>query len=159
MPPRPKPIAIFDLTPRQIGLIDKLAEAANGISMDDLEHPEIVAYQELSRLRLADMMVARRKIRIVITELGAQVRANGYRSTKPVLHLTAPQVAALRFLAGGRRGYNEIPGTMLDVCRRLMLRGWAEYEERQDGQYSAKITPAGWRLLKQVAATSLPSSP
>lgn len=157
MPPHPKPIAIFDLTPRQIGLIDKLAAAANGTSMDDLDHREIVAWQELSRLRLADMKVDRRKIRIVIAELGAQVRANGYRSTKPVLHLTAPQVAALRFLAGGWRHYNDIPGHMLDVCRRMMLRGWAEYEEDSQGLYTARITAAGWRILKEVA--SLPASP
>src|SRR5690606_36535144 len=109
----------------QIALAERLAGSENGIEMDALEYREVVAYQELARLKLADMaVVRRRKIRIVLTELGRKVRANEYLSENAVLRLTEPQINALRFLAGGRRHQNEIPSTMLDVRRRLYLCGW-----------------------------------
>lgn len=142
-------IAVYKLTPAQIALAERLAGSENGIEMDALEYREVVAYQELARLKLADMAVVRRlKIRIVLTELGRKVRANGYFSEKAVLQLTGPQINALRFLAGGRRRQNEIPSTMLDVCRRLYLRGWVSWEEDIGGERWARITTEGWQILK-----------
>ena len=118
-----KPILIYKLTPSQIALVDRLADADNGVLLDDMEYREVVVWQELDKLGLVRMDPKRRKLVIVLTDLGRQVRASGYFSKKPVLCLTQPQIAALRFLAGGPRGYNDMPGHMVDVCRRLGLRG------------------------------------
>lgn len=148
-----KPIMIHKLTPAQIALVDRLAASENGVTMDELEYRDVVAYQELSKLGMADMQVGqRRKVTIVLTESGARVRASGYFSKKPVLRLTEPQVKALRFIASGPRHNDEIPPTMLDVCRRMGLRGWVAYESDHSGQYWARITHDGWQILKLVDA-------
>jgi hypothetical protein len=143
-----KPILIYRLTPAQIDLIDRLA-TSDGIVMDELAYPDLVAYQELEKLGFADMRVEpRQKIRIVITDQGRQVRAARYISSKPVVRLTAPQVQALRLLAERPRQYNDIPASMKDIVRRLQLRGWAEVREDADGRYWTVITAEGWALLK-----------
>lgn len=145
-----KPILIYKLTPSQIALVDRLAEAETGVLLDDMEYNEVVVWQELDKLGMADMKVHRRKAVIVLTDLGAQVRANGYFSKKPVIRLTEPQIAALRFLAAGPRGYNDMPGHMVDVCRRLGIRGWAEWQGDINGPNWMRITPAGWQILKLI---------
>lgn len=140
-----QPILIHKLTPAQIDLIDRLA-SRDDVQMDGLAYPDLVAYQELEKLGFAEMRVEpRRKIRIVITDQGAQVRAAGYISKKPVARLTEPQIAALRFLAERPRQFNDIPAPMKDTVRRLRLRGWAESQE--DGQFWTRITAEGWQLL------------
>jgi hypothetical protein len=146
-----KPIPIYRLTPAQIALVERLATSEAGVAMDAMEYREIVAYQELDRLGMAQMRIARRrKITIVLTELGTQARNNSYFSKKPVVRLTQPQIAALRFLAGASRRLRDIPGTMIDVCRRMSLRGWAEYHEDDDGHVRVAVTMDGWNVLKLV---------
>lgn len=147
-----KPILIYKLTPSQIALVDRLAGAENGLVLDDMEYREVVVWQELDKLGMVRTNPKRRKLAIVLTELGKQVRANGYFSKKPVVRLTEPQIAALRLLAGGPRGYNEMPSHMVDVCRRLGIRGWAEWQGDIDGPRWMRITPAGWQVLKLVDA-------
>ena len=147
-----KPILIYKLTPSQISLVDRLDGAENGLVLDDMGYREVVVWQELDKLGMVRTNPKRRKLAIVLTELGKQVRANGYFSKKPVVRLTEPQIAALRFLAGGPRGYNEMPSHMVDVCRRLGLRGWAEWQGDIHGPRWMRITPAGWQVLKLVDA-------
>lgn len=148
-----KPALIFKLTPAQISFVDRLAASEDGTRMDALDYREILAYQELQKLGMADMQVgSRRRVAIVLTDLGRRVRANGYFSKKPVVRLTEPQVTALRFLVGGHRHYNEIPAHMIDVCRRMGLRGWAEWEENDTGGFRVRITTEGWQILKLVDA-------
>lgn len=146
-----KPILIYRLTPAQIALVDRLATSEAGVAMDAMEYREIVAYQELDRLGMAKTQITRRrKITVELTELGAQARNNSYFSKKPVVRLTQPQIAALRFLAGESRRFRDIPATMIDVCRRMSLRGWAEHHEDQDGHIRERITTDGWNVLKLV---------
>lgn len=151
-----KPTLIYKLTPAQISFVDRLAASEDGACMDALDaldYREIMAYQKLQKLGMADMQVgSRRRVAIALTDLGRQVHANGYFSKKPVVRLTEPQVAALRFLVGGHRHYNEIPAHMIDVCRRMGLRGWAEWEEDAGGGYRVRITTEGWQILKLVDA-------
>ncbi|MBI1620797.1 hypothetical protein [Aquamicrobium zhengzhouense] len=147
-----KPILIYKLTPSQISLVDRLDGAENGVLLDDMEYREVVVWQELDKLGIVRTNPRRRKLAVMLTELGEQVRANGYFSKKPVLRLTQPQIAALRFLAGGPRGYNDMPGHMVDVCRRLGIRGWAEWQGDETGPRWMRITPAGWQVLMLVDA-------
>jgi hypothetical protein len=143
-----KPILIHKLTPAQIDLIERLA-SSDGIVMDGLSYQDLVAFQELEKLGFAKMRVEpRKKIRIVITDQGRQVRAAAYISKKPVVRLTAPQVQALRFLAVRVRHFNDIPAEMKDVVRRLRLRGWATMEEDAEGRFWTALTTEGWALLK-----------
>lgn len=142
-----KPILVYRLTPAQIALIDRLA-TSDGIVMDELAYPDLVAYQELEKLSFADTRVEpRKKIRIVITDHGRQVRAARYISSKPVVRLTAPQVQSLRLLAERPRHYNDIPASMKDIVRRLQLRGWAEVGEDADGRYWTALTAEGWEIV------------
>ena len=146
-----KPILIYKLTPTQISLVERLATSTVGVNMDALDYREIVAYRELAKLGVAAMQIgARRRVAIVLTDFGLQVRANRYFSKKPVIRLTVPQVAALRFLLGGHRHYNEIPAHMIDVCRRMGLRGWAKWDDDDAGGFRVRITTEGWQILKLV---------
>ncbi|SFI59492.1 hypothetical protein [Aerobium aerolatum] len=147
-----KPILIYKLTPSQISLVDRLDGAENGVLLDDMEYREVVVWQELDKLGIVRTNPRRRKLAVMLTELGEQVRANGYFSKKPVVRLTQPQIAALRFLAGGPRGYTDMPGHMVDVCRRLGIRGWAEWQGDETGPRWMRITPAGWQVLMLVDA-------
>ncbi|GAA4182728.1 hypothetical protein [Shinella granuli] len=142
-----KPILIYRLTPAQIDLVDRLA-TSDGIVMDGLSYQDLVAFQELEKLGFADMRVEpRKKIRIVITDQGAKLRAAGYISKKPVVRLTAPQVQALRFLAVRVRHFNDIPAEMKDVVRRLRLRGWATMEQDAEGRFWTALTTEGWEIV------------
>lgn len=148
-----KPILIYKLTPTQISLVDRIAATVNGLLMDEMEYVEIVAYQELAKLDFVDMRVPKRgRISIVLTETGIQVRASGYISKKPVVRLTQPQIAALRLVAGNRLQFRDIPPTAVDVVRRMGLRGWLVYEEDENDEYWARITTAGWQILKLLDA-------
>ncbi|GAA4178857.1 hypothetical protein [Shinella granuli] len=143
-----KPILIYRLTPAQIDLVDRLA-TSDGIVMDELAYPDLVAYQELEKLGFAEMCIEpRKKIKIAITDQGRQVRAARYISSKPVVRLTGPQFLAMRLLAERPRSYNEIPATMKDTVRRLRLRGWATVGEDAEGRFWTALTTEGWALLK-----------
>ena len=151
-----KPILIYRLTPAQIDLVDRLFTSEGGVRMDRLSYSEIVAYQELEKLRFADMQIEkRRRVSVILTDLGAQIRRNGYFSKKPVVRLTEPQMEALHFLGNAQRYCNDIPAVMKDVFRRLVLRGWAEWHEDQSGIFFARITEEGRQVLQLV---SLPTS-
>lgn len=150
-----KPILLYKLTPAQIGLVDLLADGERGVRMDDLEYREIVTYQELARLGLADMVVgSRRRAAVSLTDEGRSVRERGYFSRKPVIRLTQPQIELLRFLSSGRDGlhFNELPSTMIDVCRRMVLRGWVEWRESRPDDRRAHLTPEGKQILMLIDA-------
>ncbi len=156
-----KPIKLYKLTPAQIELVEKLASVRDmRIEMEKLEYREIVAYQELAKLGFADMEIGRRrKAWIVLTEQGARVRTAGYFSKRAVVNLTEPQINLLRFLDDGPalesvgRASSEIPETMIDVCRRMSLRGWVEWSEGWRGTRWAKLTDEGRAVLMAVDAT------
>lgn len=150
-----KPIVLYKLTPAQTALAERLAGSDRGVLMDDLEYREIVAYQELAKLGMVDLVVgSRRRAAIVLTESGRQVRNNGYFSRKPVVRLTRPQIEALRFLASSKEGshFNDIPPIMIDVCRRMSLRGWVEWREDRPDHRRAHLTPEGLQILMLVDA-------
>lgn len=148
-----KPILLYKLTPAQIDLVDRLAGSERGVRMDDLEYREIVTYQELARLGLADMVVgSRRRAAVSLTDQGRNVRERGYFSRKPVTRLTQPQIELLRFLSSRRDGrhFNELPATMIDVCRRMVLRGWVEWREDRSDCRRAHLTPEGGQILMLI---------
>lgn len=146
-----KSILIYKLTPVQIELVERLAPIEPGVPMDCLGYPELIAYQELEKLGFAAMSAERRKkIRVVLTDHGRQVRAAGYISKKPVIRLTVPQIIALRSLAAGPQRYNDIPGSMKDTYRRMALRGWAATDEDGRGQFWMRLTRDGREIVDLV---------
>lgn len=150
-----KPILLYKLTPAQIGLVDRLAASERGVPMDALEYRDIVTYQELARLGFADMVIgSRRRAAVSLTDHGRNVRESGYFSRKPVIRLTQPQVELLRFLSNGRDGvhFNELPPTMIDVCRRMVLRGWVEWREDRSNCRRAHLTSEGKQTLMLIDA-------
>lgn len=149
----PKPILLYRLTPTQIALVDRLAQAGEGVLLSALGSPQITVWLELEKLGMAKLQVnGRRKLRVVLTPTGEQIRANGYLSPKPVVRLTEPQIAALRFIVGDQRKLGDVPGPMLDVIRRLSLRGWAQWDEMPGGKYRIRLTTDGWNVLRLVDA-------
>lgn len=154
-----KPISVFKLTPAQIGLVTRLAENDGRLSMDDLSYKEVVAFQELQKLGFAELRVGRRqRLRVMLTEEGEKVRKAGFFSKRPVLRMTEPQVNLLRFLDDGPpedsagRHSSEIPAIMIDVCRRMSLRGWVEWYEGWNGDRWARLTPEGREILLALDA-------
>ncbi len=102
----------------------------------------------MEKLGFAEMRIEpRRKIKIVITDQGVQVRVAGYISRKPVANLSGPQINALRLLAMGHKPYGELPGFVKDICYRLALRGWATWQEDESGRFSVHATPAGREIV------------
>lgn len=144
-----KPILLHNLTPKQIALMERAVTASGSLHMDRLSYPELVVYQELSKLGFADMKVTRRKKpSIFLTDLGQKVRAAGYLSKKPVVRLTQPQINAMRLVASSRLCHRTMPARAIDVVRRMVIRGWVVYEEGKDGEFWARLTTDGWNILK-----------
>lgn len=159
MPPRP--ISMFKLTPAQIDLIERLAENDDGVAMADMSYREVVTYQELSTLKLVDLKsVKRRRAAVVLTDAGRAIRARGYFSKKAVVRITDPQMRLLRFLhespLGIEKGrlFIEIEGSLLDVCRRMSLRGWAEWYEDDGGNRRARLTKDGREIVELLGAAA-----
>jgi hypothetical protein len=155
-----KPIIIFKLTPAQIDLVERLAGNDGRAEMGDLSYGEVTAFQELQKLGFADLQVGRRqKLWVSLTDEGKKVRKAGYFSKRPVLRVTEPQINLLRFLDDGPpedstgRHFSEIPATMIDVCRRMSLRGWVDWYEGWNGGHWAKLTLDGREILLALDAT------
>jgi hypothetical protein len=45
---------------------------------------------------------------------------------------------------------------MVDVCRGMGIRGWAEWQGDVEGPNWMRITAEGWQILKLVDASAVP---
>lgn len=95
----------------------------------------------------------------VLTERGRELRENAYPTEQIVVRVTEPQIELLRRLDDGFSyedsvgcTIQQLPGMMLDVCRRMSLRGWVEWHGGWDGLRWARLTPAGREVLAAVDA-------
>ena len=156
-----KGIALSKLTPAQIALIERLLNANADVAFSDMSYQEIIALDELRGLGLIDLKVAdRKRLHVILTADGRMVRATGYNLGRPVLRVTGPQQRLLRFLDDAPeedsvgRTMSELPGMMLDVCRRMTLRGWAEWHDGWNGMRWARLTPAGRDVLAIIDAAA-----
>lgn len=155
-----RPFPWRKLTPTQIDLLERLAAASQALPYDKLEYRDLVVFEELRKLGFTDMRPkGRSKLEAVLTDAGRELRDNGYRTTRVVLRITEPQIALLRFLDDGLaheessgRSFNELPGEMIDVCRRMHIRGWVERYESWSGAYWSRLTSAGREVLVTIAA-------
>ncbi|WAJ30623.1 hypothetical protein [Antarcticirhabdus aurantiaca] len=149
-----KPFPWRKLTPAQIAFMERIAAADGAVPFGKLDVAELAAFEELRRLKLVDMRAGpRRRLEAVLTDKGAELRASGYRTDQIVLGITVPQIAALRFLdqaAGDGPTFGELPGPMIDVVRRMMLRGWAEWHGEMEWPQRARLTPAGREVLSVI---------
>lgn len=97
-----RPFLWWKLTPTQIALIERLAAAGGTLPYDKLKYVDLVAFDELRRLKLADMgMKGRVKLVAVLTDKGRALRENAYRTEQVVVRVTEPQIALLRHLDDG----------------------------------------------------------
>jgi len=155
-----KPFPWPKLTPSQIDLMERIAVAGGGLPYDKLEYRDLVAFEELRKLKLADMRPkGRSKLEIVLTAKGSQLRQDAYRTEQIIVRVTEPQIELLRHLDDSQphedsveRTIHELPGMMLDVCRRMSLRGWVEWHGGWDGLRWARLTPAGREVLAAIDA-------
>lgn len=149
-----KPFPWRKLTPPQIALLERLAAAGGAVPYGKLDVADLAAFEELRKLKFVDMRAgARRKLDAVLMDKGAEMCAGGYRTDRIILGVTEPQIAALRFMdqAGDvGRTLNELPGPMIDVVRRMMLRGWAEWHPEEGWPQRARLTPAGREVLAAI---------
>lgn len=155
-----KPFPWRKLTPTQIDLMERLATAGGTLPYDKLQYVDLVALDELRRLKLADMGVStksRGKLVAVLTDKGRELRDNAYRTEQVVVRVTEPQIALLRHLDDGRpyeesvgRKSHKLEGMMLDVCRRMHLRGWVERHGGPEGFHWTRLSPAGREVLAAI---------
>lgn len=143
----------------QISLMERLCASGGTLPYEDLAYREIVASEELRKLRLVDLRpTGRSKLAITLTEKGQAVAADGYRTHQIVVRVTAPQIELLRHLNDAPpedsvgQPINELQGVILDVCRRMSLRGWVEWYDGYDGSRWARLTAAGREVLEAVDA-------
>lgn len=154
---RRKPFPWCKLTPSQIDLIERLAAAGGTLPYGKLEYCDLLAFDEMRRLKLVDMeMKGRTKLQATLTDAGRALRDAGYRTEQVIVRVTDPQIELMRFLADGPpedsvgQPISALPGTMLDVCRRMALRGWVTWYDGWNGMKWAKLTPAGREVVVAV---------
>ena len=155
-----KPFPWRKLTPSQIALMERIAEADGALRYDKLEYRDLVVFEELRRLKLVDMRPkGRSKLEVVLTAKGSELRRDAYRTEQIVVRVTEPQIELLRHLDDCHshedsvgRTVHELPGMMLDVCRRMSLRGWVEWHGGWEGLRWARLTPAGREVLAAIEA-------
>lgn len=155
-----KPFPWRKLTPSQIDLMERMAEAGGALPYDKLEYQHLVVFEELRKLKLADMRPkGRSKLEAVLTDKGRELRDDAYRTEQIVVRITEPQIELLRHLDDGfsyedsvGRTVQQLPGSMFDVCRRMSLRGWVEWHGGWDGMRWARLTPAGREVLAAINA-------
>lgn len=124
-----------------------------------LAYRDLMAFEELRKLGFVDMRPkGRSKIEAVLTDKGKGLQAANYQTDQVVVRVTAPQIELLRHLNDAPpqdsvgAPLNGLPGMMLDVCRRMSLRGWVEWYEGWDGAPWARLSPAGRDVLQSVDA-------
>lgn len=144
-------------TPAQIGLMERLSASGGALPYEGLAYREIVAADELRKLRLVDLRPnGRSKLAVSLTAKGQTLAADGYRTEQIVVRVTAPQIDLLRHLNDAPpedsvgQPINELQGVTLDVCRRMSLRGWVEWYDGYDGSRWARLTTAGREVLEAV---------
>lgn len=155
-----KPFPWRKVSPAQIDLIDRLAVAGGALPYANLDYRQLVAFAELRKLELVKMLPkARSRLDVALTDSDQVLHPNGYRTTRVVLRITEPQVALLRFLDDGLsqeetsdRSFNELPDEMIDVCRRMNLRGWVERYESWSGAHWSRLAPSGREALAAIDA-------
>lgn len=152
-----KPFPWHKLTPAQIELMEKISAAGGALLYAKLEYRDLVAFEELRKLGLADMKPkGRSNLEAVLTNKGKALQTDNYRTGQIVVRVTAAQVDLLRSLNDAPDEdsvgvpINDIPGSYKDICRRMSLRRWVEWYEGWDKQFWAKLTPAGREVLEAV---------
>jgi len=154
----PKPFPWRKLTPAQVALMERLAAANEGIAISRLEYRELLALDELQKLGFAESRANRRKLQAFLTPRGRELKADAYRTDLIILRITGPQIDLLTFLKDGPiedsvgQPMTALSGAMYDVCRRMTLRGWAEWYSGWNGKQWARLTPAGFEVLDAVGA-------
>lgn len=155
-----KPFPWHKLTPVQIALLEKLFAADGVLDYGQLDYAQLTAFEELRKLKLADMRPrGRSKLDAVVTDRARESRDNAYQSDQVVMRVTEPQIELLRYLddgfsyedSVGRTGH-DMPGHMRDVCRRMYIRGWVEWHGGRDGTRWARLTPAGREVVAAIKA-------
>ncbi|KQT60357.1 MULTISPECIES: hypothetical protein [unclassified Aureimonas] len=139
--------------------MERLSGSGGALPYEDLAYREIVASEELRKLRLVDLKPSgRSKLAIIVTEKGQTLIADGYRTDQIVVRVTAPQIDLLRHLNNAPsedsvgQPINELQGVTLDVCRRMSLRGWVEWYDGYYGSRWARLTAAGREVLEAIDA-------
>ncbi|MDQ0323969.1 hypothetical protein QO002_006176 [Pararhizobium capsulatum DSM 1112] len=147
------------LTPAQIDMMEKLATGGGSLPYDKLEYRDLVAFEELRKLDFADIRPkGRTKLEAVMTEKGKALQANNYQTERIIVRITAAQIELLRSLNDTENedsvgaAIHDLPGSMYDGCRRMMLRGWVEWHEGWDKRFWARLSPAGREVLEAVDA-------
>lgn len=151
-----KPFPWNRLTPAQLDLMERLA-SAGVLAYSSLNYRDLMAFEELRKLRLADMRPnGRSGLEAILTDKGTSLRDAGYGTEQILVRVTGPQVDLLRYLNDAPHGddvgkpLREIRGMALDVCRRMSLRGWVEWYGRRNGEQWARLTVGGKEVLAAI---------
>lgn len=154
-----KPFAWTKLTPAQIDLMERIAAADNALAYDKLDYRDLLAFEELQKLKIVDMHpMGRSRLAAVLTNKGQELSKATYRTDQIVVRVTGPQIELLRFLndAPERESVGQpesaLQSMMIDVCRRMSLRGWVEWYEGWNGKRWARLTSAGREVVNAVDA-------
>jgi hypothetical protein len=152
-----KPFLWRKLTPAQIDLVERISSAGGGLLYGSLQYREMVAFDELRKLGLAEMRPkGRSKLEAILTEKGNALRSERYETDQTIVRVTGPQIDLLRHLDDSHiedsvgQPLRSLPGPMLDVCRRMSLRGWVDWYEGWNGRLWARLSPAGREVLQAV---------
>lgn len=149
----PKPFPWRRPTPAQIALIERLAAARGSLRDDRLAYVDTVVLDELQKLGLAEVESGKRAL---LTEAGYSLRAASYVTDKIMVQVTRPQLDLLRLLHNAPHGVelglpaDLLPARMVDIARRITIRGWVERYKDGGGRWWARIANSGLEVLQAV---------
>ncbi|KAB0680085.1 hypothetical protein [Aureimonas leprariae] len=92
----------------------------------------------------------------MLTAAGRALRDAAYQTEQVIVRVTDPQIDLLRFFDDGPpedsvgQPISSLGGMMLDVCRRMALRGWVTWYDGWNGTKWAKLTPAGREVVEAI---------
>jgi hypothetical protein len=159
LPMTQKSFAWSRFTPAQIDLMERIALSGNALPYDKLDYRDLLAFEELRKLKFAEMRtVGRSKLATALTSKGLEARADAYRTDQIILRVTNPQIDLLRFLNDAPEGesvgqaLDALEAPQNDICRRMALRGWVEWYEGWNGSHWARLTPDGREVVRAVDA-------
>ncbi len=149
----PKPFLWRKPTPAQIALIDRLVTQGGSLPYGRLSYVETVVLDELQKLGLVEVETGKRAI---LTESGYALKAEYYISDQVMVAVTRAQLDLLWLLHNAPHGLelglpaDLIPGRLVDVARRMTIRGWVERYQNKGGRWWARITESGLEVLHAV---------
>ena len=139
--------------PAQVSLIDRPVSEGGSLSYDRLRYGETVVAAELQKLGFAEVPAG---TVVILTDAGYALKANMYKTDMVMAQVTKPQSDLLWLLHDAPHGLARglpselVPSRMIDIARRVTIRGWAEKYQDADGEWWIRLAESGIDVVRAI---------